>query len=150
IVWTHDQDRQLDRLYLNGQLVGSSVNTALWSTLPDTDNWLARDEWPDPMFNGQYYDFRIWNGALTGGQVTSLYAAGPQIVAGPQLQISPAGSQQVTIKWPANATAFNLQSTTNLNGGTWTAVSGTTNIANGLTGMTQPTSQRQTYYRLKQ
>lgn len=149
IVWTHDQDRQLDRLYLNGQLVGSSVNTALWSTLPDTDNWLARDEWPDPMFNGQYYDFRIWNGALTGGQVASLYSAGPKVVAGPRLQISPAGSQ-VTIAWPANATAFNLQSTTNLNGGTWTPVSGTTNIANGVTSMTQPTSQPQSFYRLKQ
>ena len=69
VVMTHDQDRQLDKLYLNGQLISSGANPLLWSSLPDTDNWLARDQWPDPMFNGSYSDMRIWNGALTSGQV---------------------------------------------------------------------------------
>ena len=149
IVWTHDQDRQLDKLYLNGQLVGSAVNTALWSSLPDTDNWLARDEWPDPMFNGQYYDFRIWNGALTATQVANLYAAGPEVIAGPTLQVS-ATNSQVTLTWPANATGFGLQSTTNLNSGTWAPVTGTTNVANGLNSVTVPASQPQSFYRLKE
>ena len=44
IVLTHDQDRQTDKLYLNGQLVASGVNTRSWTDLPDTDNWLARDQ----------------------------------------------------------------------------------------------------------
>ena len=77
VVYSHDQDRQLDKLYRNGVLVASAQNTALWSSLPDTDNWMARDEWPDPMFQGAYVDFRFWNGALTAGQVANLYAAGP-------------------------------------------------------------------------
>jgi Concanavalin A-like lectin/glucanases superfamily len=147
IVWSHDQDRQLDKLYLNGQLVASAVNTALWSTLPDTDNWLARDQWQDPMFNGQYWDFRIWNGSLTAGQVANLYAAGPQAIAGPMLQISPASSNHVTLTWPANATGFTLQSATSLLG-TWSAVSGTPTAINGLNTLVVPLSLSQTYYRL--
>jgi hypothetical protein len=149
VVWSHDQDRQLDKLYLNGQLVNSAQNTALWSSLPDTDNWMARDEWPDPMFNGSYSDFRIWNGALTAGQVANLYAAGPHVIGGPGLKISSSGSQ-ITLMWAANATGFSLQSNTSLTGGTWLPVSGTTNIANGVTSMTLPASQTQTYYRLKE
>lgn len=149
IVWTHDQDRQLDKLYLNGQLVASAVNTALWSSLPDTDNWLARDEWQDPMFNGQYWDFRIWNGALTSGQVANLFAAGPEVIAGPMLQISPTVPHQITLTWPANATAagFTLQSATNLLGA-WTPVSGTPTVTNDLNVLTLPLSQSHVFYRL--
>jgi Concanavalin A-like lectin/glucanases superfamily len=36
IVYSHDQDRQVDKLYLNGQLVNSAANTALWASLPDS------------------------------------------------------------------------------------------------------------------
>ena len=149
VVMTHDQDRQLDKLYLNGQLLTSGFNTRLWSSLPDGDNWLARDEWPDAMFNGAYSDMRIWNGALTAGQVANLYAAGPDVIAGPALQISLSGSQ-VTLKWPANASTFGLQSTTSLVNGTWTAVPGTPTVINGVNNLTLPASQAGTYYRLKQ
>lgn len=147
IVYSHDQDRQVDKLYLNGQLLNSSINTALWSTLPDTDNWLARDEWPDPVFSGQYWDFRIWNGSLTAGQVANLYAAGPEAIAGPELQISVSGSH-VTLIWPANATAFTLQYNTSLLGGSWNNVTGTPTVINGLNNLTLPISQSQTFYRL--
>lgn len=149
VVITHDQDRQLDKLYLNGQLIASGQNNRLWSSLSDADNWLARDQWPDPMFNGSYADMRFWNGALTAGQVANLYAAGPDVIAGPALQISLAGSQ-VTLKWPANATTFTLQSTTTLSGGTWNPVSGTPTVVNGLNTLTLSASQAQTYYRLKE
>ena len=149
VVITHDQDRQLDKLYFNGQLLTSGVNTRLWSSLPDGDNWLARDEWPDAMFNGAYADMRIWNGALTVGQVANLYAAGPDVIPGPALQISLTGSQ-ITLKWPANAAGFVLQSTTDLVSGTWVAVAGTPTVINGVNNLTLPASQARTYYRLKQ
>jgi len=149
IVWAHDQDRQIDRLYLNGQEVADGVNTGLWSTLPDTDNWLARDEWQDPMFNGDYSDFRIWNGALTAGQVANLYNAGPNVIAGPALRISAAHSQ-ITLTWPANATGFSLVSAASLTSGTWTPVSGTPTVLNGLNSLTLPASRVPTYYRLEQ
>lgn len=149
VVVAHDQDRQLDKLYLNGQLMASGHNDRLWSSLSDVDNWLARDQWPDAMFNGAYADMRIWNGALTAGQVANLYAAGPDTIAGPALQIAATGSQ-VTLQWPANATGFSLQSTTSLTGGTWGNVTTTPTVVNGLNVLTLPATQTQTYYRLKQ
>ncbi|HXI72507.1 MAG TPA: LamG domain-containing protein [Verrucomicrobiae bacterium] len=149
VVITHDQDRQLDKLYLNGQLISTGSNPLLWSSLPDSDNWLARDQWPDPMFNGAYSDMRIWNGALTAGQVANLYAVGPNVIAGPALQISAAGSQ-ITLKWPANATGFILQSTSGLAGGTWSTVSGTPTVVNGINNLTLSLAPGQTFYRLKQ
>jgi len=148
IVYSHDQDRQLDKLYLNGQLVASAINTALWSSLPDADNWLARDQWQDPMFNGSYSDLRLWNGALTSAQVASSYSAGPNIIVGPALNIVNSG-RNITIQWPANATTFTLQSATSLKGGAWTPVVGTPTVVNGFNVLTvTPSSQSQTYYRL--
>ena len=148
VVYSHDQDRQLDKLYRNGVLVASAPNTGLWSTLPDTDNWMARDEWPDPMFQGSYVDFRFWNGSLTSGQVANLYAAGPHIVAGPALQISPTGGRQITLKWAANATAFKLQSTSDLAHGPWAPVPGTPTVINGLNNLTLTASPVPTFFRL--
>jgi hypothetical protein len=149
VVWTHDQDRQLDKLYRNGQLVATAVNTGVWSSLPDADNWLARDEWPDPMFTGAYCDFRIWSGALTSGQVANLYKAGPDIVAGPALKIIHSGNQ-VTLQWPANASGFSLQTTTNLVSGSWTGVTGNISVVNGLNNLTLTVGQLPAFYRLKQ
>lgn len=147
VVYTHDQDRQLDKLYRNGVLVGSAQNVALWSSMPDTDNWLARDEWQDPMFQGTYSDFRIWNGALTAGQVASLYAAGPEAIAGPPLQISLAGGK-VTLSWPSNASGYVLQSANNLALGNWTTVSATPTVVNGYNVLTVTPSAAATFYRL--
>ncbi|HEY3863401.1 MAG TPA: LamG domain-containing protein [Verrucomicrobiae bacterium] len=148
VIYTHDQDRQLDKLYRNGVLVASAPNTALWSAFPDTDNWMARDEWQDPMFQGAYSDFRIWNGALTSGQVANLYTSGPGTVAGPSLQISPSGSH-ITLTWPANASGFTLQSSASLSSPNWTAVGGTPTVVNGLNVLTVPLSPIDTFYRLK-
>jgi hypothetical protein len=148
VVWSHDQDRQLDKLYRNGLLVATAVNTGLWSTLPDTDNWLARDEWPDAMFAGAYCDFRIWNGSLTAGQVANLYAAGPDVVAGPSLTIARSGNQ-ITLQWPANATGYTLQTASSLVSSQWGAVSGNVSVVNGLNTVTVTPSSTAAFYRLK-
>jgi hypothetical protein len=149
VVWSHDQDRQFDRLFCNGVQVATAANTGLWSSMPDSDNWMARDEWQDPMFAGAYVDFRIWNGALTAGQVAGLYQAGPNVIAGPALRVSASGNQ-LTLQWPASAANFTLQSTTSLTGGNWTTVTGTPTVVNGLNTLTVSMSQARTYYRLKQ
>jgi hypothetical protein len=149
VVYSHDQDRQLDRLYLNGQQVATAQNTGLWSTFPDTDNWMARDERPDAMFNGAYSDFRIWNGALTAGQVANLYAAGPNVIAGPALKITVSGGQ-ATLKWAANAAGYTLQSSTTLASGNWVTVPGTPTVTAGVNSLTVSGSQAAVFYRLKQ
>jgi hypothetical protein len=61
-----------------------------------------------------------------------------------------AGSSQVTLKWPANATAFTLQSTTDLSVGEWNPVLGSPEVANGLNALTLPVQSQPTYFRLKQ
>jgi hypothetical protein len=147
VVYTHDQDRQLDKLYRNGVLVASAQNTAAWSSLPDTDNWMARDEWQDPMFQGAYVDFRIWQGALTAGQVASLYAGGAEAIAGPMLQITASGGK-ITLTWPANATSFKLQSATDLAAQNWTAVTGTPTLVGGFNALTFAAPPSATFYRL--
>jgi hypothetical protein len=149
VVWSHDQDRQLDRLYCNGVQVATRANTGLWSAMPDSDNWMARDEWPDPMFAGAYVDFRIWSGALTAGEVASLYQAGPKTVVGPALKYSESANQ-LTLQWAGNASGFTLYSTTKLNGGSWSAVTGTPTMVNGLNTLTVPVNSTPTYFRLMQ
>lgn len=147
VVLVHDEVLQLDKLFRDGVLVASGANTRLWSSLPDTDNWLARDEWRDPMFNGNYDEFRIWNGALTSGQVANLFKAGPNVVAGPELKISKSGNQ-LTLTWPANATGFILQSTTDL-GVAFAPAGGSPSVVNGLNVLTITPSGARTFYRLR-
>jgi hypothetical protein len=81
--------------------------------------------------------------------VANLYAAGPNIVVGPGLQIS-AGTGQLTLKWQGNATAFGLQSSTNLVTGPWAAVPGAPTLINGLNNLTIPSPVVPTFFRLKQ
>lgn len=150
VVLTHDQDRQLAKLYLNGQLVATASTTARFSDLSDTDNWLARDQWPDPMFNGSYEEFRIWNGALTSGQVAGLYNAGPDMVAGPALNIFSANGNLI-FQWPGNAGNFVLQTTPKLDPAEWTTVGDAQAIVSGLNTVSLPApSDSAAYYRLKQ
>lgn len=149
VVLTHDQDRQLDRLYVDGQLQASGTVTATFDSLPDTDNYLICDEWPDPNFNGSYNEFRIWNGALTAGQIATLFSAGPDVISGPQLKIVAAGGN-ITLQWPANATGFALQSSSSLASRNWSAVSGTPVVINGVNNVTLAAGQSPVFYRLKQ
>lgn len=50
-------------------------------TLDDVNNWLGRSQWPDPLFDGLYNEFRIYNAAPSGAYVASSFAAGPDAVA---------------------------------------------------------------------
>ena len=149
VILSHDQRRQLDKLYLNGQLVASGSTTALFASLSDADNWLARDQWQDPMFDGSYDEFRIWNGALTAGQAASLYASGPDSIIGPGLNIS-ATNGSVILQWPGNAGNFTLQTTAVLNPAAWTTVNLAPTIVNGLRSVTLPAQNAAAYYRLKE
>jgi hypothetical protein len=74
------------RNYLNGSLVAATPLYAGFSlgTLPDVNNWLGRSQWPDPLFDGSYNEFRIYDHALTAGQVAASGALGPdQLVPEP-------------------------------------------------------------------
>jgi hypothetical protein len=70
---TIDGDTKEMKLYLDGQLVGSSATARLPEDLGSTmQNWLGRSQWPDPYFNGSLDDFRIYNRALSEAEVRYL------------------------------------------------------------------------------
>ena len=69
-------------LYVNGNQVGS--NTAIWlapyqlsGTGITAQNYIGKSQYSgDPYLNGTVDDFRIYGGALTSSQVSSLYSSG--------------------------------------------------------------------------
>jgi hypothetical protein len=67
------------RLYLNNQLVATAPVAELsnFNFTQDVNNWLGRAQWPDPLFDGQYDEFRIHNTALTAGEINDNYLEGP-------------------------------------------------------------------------
>ena len=63
------------KLYLNGNLIGTRNNL---TTLPmdlgvTNQNYLGKSQWPDPAFQGMIDDFRIYDTAMTAGEVKYLY-----------------------------------------------------------------------------
>ena len=73
------------RLYLDGvpvatgaispDMPGGPNNPS--GVLLDNNNWLGRAQWPDPLIDGLYNEFRIYDHALSGAEVTSSFNAGP-------------------------------------------------------------------------
>jgi hypothetical protein len=146
-------------LYLNGTLVNSGpvedegfVDFTLFN---DNNNWLGRAQWGDPLFDGSYNEFSVYDYSLSAQDVLDSFTAGP--VAGelavPQLVVNrDTGEMRVTnatgeqlsllsysvasasgsiddISWTSiDATNFDPN-------GVWTATSDTpTLIAEGTTG----------------
>jgi hypothetical protein len=75
-------------MYVNGVSAGSAPiagnatpNGFLnLGTMPDNNNWLGRSQWNDPVFDGSYDEFRVYNHALSAADVTRNFALGPDIV----------------------------------------------------------------------
>jgi hypothetical protein len=74
--WVHlavvlDKNTSTGRMYLNG--VEVAVNTNMTLSPADlgvlANNWLGRSQYPDPFFNGQMDEVRIWNSARTQAQI---------------------------------------------------------------------------------
>jgi hypothetical protein len=67
------------RLYLDGGLVNSLplYNANTLGTLPDVNNWLGRSQWNDPLFDGSYDEFRIYDNAINANQIALNTVVGP-------------------------------------------------------------------------
>lgn len=68
-------------LYLNNSLIGSGpVDDEGFIDLTDFDdvnNWLGRAQWGDPLFDGSYNEFSLYDTALSASDVTNEFNAGP-------------------------------------------------------------------------
>lgn len=117
--------------------------------------------WPDNSVNGSTLDFRIYGRALTAGQITNLYALGPDasnaaIAAVYSVSTAPTSvtvlqaEGTLNLSWPADHTGWQLQvQTNNLNAGigtNWVDVAGSETTNN----MTLPVdaTKGSVFYRL--
>jgi hypothetical protein len=72
-------------LYLQGALIGTGAihpDTNL-RTPSDNNNWLGRSQWPDPVFDGSYNEFRIYDTALSAAAVADHFRIGPNTIPEP-------------------------------------------------------------------
>jgi hypothetical protein len=69
--------------YVNGAFVNRAAihpNFDL-NTFSDVNNWLGRSQWADPLFDGSYDEFRIYDTAPSDDYVTASFNAGPNSLA---------------------------------------------------------------------
>lgn len=86
IVGTYDQNETTAarpngtfRLYRDGILLGTGAlppNLNL-NTFTNNNNWLGRSQWPDPVFQGQFNEVRLYSHALTAAEVGTNTFSGP-------------------------------------------------------------------------
>jgi hypothetical protein len=88
---TYDYTANVCRLYSNGVAVVTGPASVALSTINDVNNWLGRSQWNDPMFQGSYNEFRIYDSALTPVEVAASYASG---VANPSTDPAALGTLQ--------------------------------------------------------
>lgn len=143
------------RLYRDAVEVRSGPAAVPLHLINDVNNWLGRAQWGDPMFQGKYDEFRIWEGALSAEQVAANFAAGPNTVPeppveAPRLAIAMSGSN-VIVSWPSNATGFVLQSTASLTSPiSWGAVDTTGAVVEGgMKKLTLPIGAANQYLRMR-
>lgn len=141
------------RLYLNGQRIATGTATIPLSSINDVNVWLGRSQWPDPNFTGLFNEFRIYDGALSDGQIAADFNAGPDFLpsdlAARTLTVS-LSSTNVIVSWPTNATSFVLESNISLGAPTnWTTVGAAPTVQNGQNQLVIPVNGQATFYRLR-
>lgn len=69
------------KVYINGELLGEASPTAPLSALNDVNNWLGRSNWTgDANTQGTYNEFRIYDRALSPGEVLGNFDAGADTI----------------------------------------------------------------------
>lgn len=112
-------------LFVDGVPVGTNNDMTLSPALlgSTTQNYIGKSQYPDPYLNALVDDFRIYNGALTPGEVTTFLTP----LAAPTAFTATAGDGQVALGWNASADANNYQVQRSLtNGGPYTQIANVT------------------------
>ena len=73
-----DDAGDLMTLYLDGELAASAALTTTLSEINDINNWIGRSQWMvDDELGGVVHELRIFDAALSGPQLATSFAAGP-------------------------------------------------------------------------
>jgi len=138
-------------LYLNGQRITNGPASIPLSTINDVNVWLGKSQWVDPYFNGQFDEFRIYNGVVSDTAMAASFSAGPNalFVPLPSLSVALSGSS-VVLSWPLNVPGFTLESNTNFPAASWITVTNPQVLQNGQHTVTVPISNSSQFFRLRQ
>jgi hypothetical protein len=137
-------------LYVNGQRVGIGSATIPLNRITDINVWLGRSNWPDPYFNGQIHEFRIYEGVLLDSAVAASFAAGPEASLGgrPRLRVQRNGSN-LQLTWPSDAAGYFLEGTTSLGAAAvWSPVTNAPVFQYDKVLVTLPTTNFSQFFRL--
>ena len=154
IAVTYDPLTNSSKLYVNGLLVSTASKPLNpLRNFTDYNNWLGRSQWTrDPFYNGEYEEFRIWDGVLTGEEIAAHHAAGPNeqfVRVHPRLFCGRSGSDFV-LSWYTNyATEFKLQSASSPGAATWVNETNPVVVTNGTYQVRLPFTATEKFYRLK-
>ena len=79
-------------LYLNGVQIAQRTNLTLTMTDvgPTTNNWLGRNGYPDPAYNGLMDDVRLYTSSLSGADIAAMYAEGTALETTVEVDVTPA------------------------------------------------------------
>ena len=154
IAVTYDPLTNSSRLYLNGVLINSISKPLNHLRLfTDFNNWLGRSQWTrDPFYNGEYEEFRMWDGILTSEEIAAHYAAGPNeqfVRIRPQLFFA-RESNDLLLYWFTNyASEFKLETRPSAHSGSWINVPTPVVVTNGTFQVRIPFNQSSAFYRLR-
>jgi hypothetical protein len=125
------------RLYLNGAEIVQGTTEVNGSgaihpdfnlnDLNDEDNWLGRSQWPDPVFDGKFNEFSIYDHPLTPAEVSANFAGGPV----PPPSVAPVPTLIVNTVTGAAAIKNNSPAAVNIDYYEIASPSGRLNAANG-------------------
>ncbi|MCS7089785.1 MAG: LamG-like jellyroll fold domain-containing protein [Verrucomicrobiota bacterium] len=163
LVVLYNEREKMAKYFVNGQLSQSSqpgAATLALSQINDTNNWLGRSlysepmptPWRDPYLRAAYDEFRIYSGLLGSAQIAANYAIGPNPPAErPALSARIQGNQLI-LSWPVSASGFSLRASTSLGASAnWTPVSGTLTVVGDRYQLAVPLADApQRYFRLQQ
>lgn len=135
---TAERPRGTATLYLNNGAPSVAAISPFLNQVDDTEasnNWLGRSLFPDSLFDGYIDEFRIYNNALTVGEVAASFTAGPDPSPLPVLVVN-RDSGAITISNPTGNTiqvkGYSITSAAgSLNTAAWSSIDATNFDTNG-------------------
>jgi PKD repeat protein len=137
-------------LFLNGQHIATGAAAVPLNLINDVNAWLGKSQWNDPYFNGQFDEFRIYNGAVSDQQILASFVAGPDALVGPVPKLTAQlNLNSLNLLWPWSAPGFVLQQTSSVGGAAgWMTVTNPPVLQNGQHVVTVPITSDMQFFRL--